>query len=113
MGTNLIVNFTDWYLECQEGKESNYCKDFCKGDREIFITALSEYAVEFAMAHGYNPFLVEKGDITPFLSKLKNDVYLDDNSFAAYSAGKSNHMPRALLGNRNYLKFLSEWSAEK
>jgi hypothetical protein len=110
---NATVNFTDWYLERREGKDSNYCKDFCKGDRVIFITALSEYAVEFAMAHGYNPFLVEKGNITPFLSKLKNDVYLDGNSFATYSAGKSNHMPRALLGNRNYLQFLSEWNAEK
>jgi hypothetical protein len=110
---NVTVNFTDWYLKYHEGKEAHYCKDFCKGDREIFLTTLSEYAVEFAMTHGYNPFLVEKGNIAPFLSKLKNDVYQDDNSFAAYSASKSNHMPRALLGNKNYLQFLSEWNAEK
>jgi hypothetical protein len=110
---NVIVNFVDWYKEYREGKESNYCKDFCKGNREIFITTLSEYAVEFAMAHRYNPFLVETGNIDPFLSKLKSDVYMEDNSFAAYSASRSHHMPRALLGDKNYLKFLSEWNAEK
>jgi hypothetical protein len=110
---NVLINFVDWYLEYQESKKSNYCKDFCKDDKEILLATLSEYAVEFAMAHGYNPFLVEKGNIAPFLSKLKSDVYLDNNSFAAYSASKSNHMPRALLGNRNYLEFLSAWSAGK
>jgi hypothetical protein len=110
---NVIVKFVDWYLENQDGEGSNYFELFFKSDREIFISALSEYAVEFAMAYGYNPFLIDKGDIIPFLSKIKGDVYQDGNSFATYSSSKNNHMPRAILGNKNYLKFLAESTNEK
>ena len=110
---NVILNFVDWYLENQDGEKSNYFEIYFKNDREIFIATLSEYAVEFAIVHGYNPFLVEEKAVVPFLSKLKSDLYKDGNSFYDYSQSKSSHMPRAILGNENYLKFLTELKEEK
>jgi hypothetical protein len=44
---------------------------------------------------------------------LKDDLHKKGTSFDVFSESKSNHMPRALLGNKNYLKFLAEFSAEK
>jgi hypothetical protein len=110
---NLILNFVDWYLETNEGKSANFCAHFFKSDRDVFIAALSEYAAEFAMACGYNPFIVEKDTIPSFRSKLKNDLYRDDTSFATFSKKRNNDMPQALLGNKNYLTFLTGLSAEK
>jgi hypothetical protein len=51
---NLIVNFVDWYLETNEGKTANFFANFFKSDRKYFIAALSEYAVEFAIAYGWS-----------------------------------------------------------
>jgi len=109
MSKNLIVKFVDWYLENREGKGVNYFEHSFKSDRDIFIATLSEYAVEFAIAHGYNPFLDDKEN----LSNLKSDLYQENNSFFTYSESKSKHMPRALLGKENYLKFLAELNDEK
>lgn len=109
---NVIVRFADWYFE----NRSVYLDDYFKNDRDIFISALSNYAVEFAKAHGYNPFLIEKGNITFSMSKLRTDLYQPDqpkNSFVSYSKRFSNHVPRAILGNENYLVFLSELNDEK
>jgi hypothetical protein len=111
--SNLLINFVDWYLETNEGKTANFFAKFFKIDRDIFIANLSEYAVEFAMAHGYNPFLVNKGDIIPFISKLESDIYQNDTSFAAFSKKRNNDMPQALLGKNNYLKFLKDLNTEK
>jgi hypothetical protein len=111
---NLIVDFVDWYLETNEGKAANFCANFFKSDRDVFIAALSEYAVEFAMAYEYNPFKVETEDVASFSARLKDDLYnKKGTSFDMFSESKNNHMPRALLGNKNYLTFLAGLSAEK
>ncbi|MDR1368558.1 MAG: hypothetical protein LBJ72_00325 [Dysgonamonadaceae bacterium] len=110
---NLLINFVDWYLETNEGKTANYFAEFFKSDREIFIVDLLEYAVEFAMAYGYNPFLAGKGNIIPFASRLESDLYRNDTSFAAFSKKRHNDMPQALLGKKNYLTFLHGLDTEK
>ncbi|MDR1372725.1 MAG: hypothetical protein LBJ17_06340 [Dysgonamonadaceae bacterium] len=103
---NLFINFVNWYLETNEGKTSNYLANQCKGDREFFIANLSEYAVEFAIAYGYNPFLVNKENIISFISKLDKDIYRDGTPFARFSKNKDSDLPQALLGKNNYLAFL-------
>jgi hypothetical protein len=106
---NLIINFVDWYLETNEGKTANFFAKFFKSDRDIFIANLSEYAVEFAMAYGYNPFQVDREN----LEALKTDLYKKSTSFYTFSESKSNHMPRAILGEKNYLQFLNGLNTEK
>lgn len=103
---NLIINFVDWHIENSESK-------YFGGDRDTLIANLSEYAVEFAKSFDYNPFVVDKRSVDPFVVKLEHDVYRDDTSFAEFSKGKSNDTPQALLGKKNYLKFLRGLSDEK
>ena len=109
---NVIVMFADWYFE----NRSVYLEDYFKSDKDIFIAALSNYAVEYAKAHGYNPFLVEKENIMSSLKTLKTDLYppkQSNNSFMDYSKGVGNHVPRAILGDENYLEFLAELSDKR
>ncbi|NDV66411.1 hypothetical protein [Bacteroides sp. 224] len=104
---NLLINFIDWYIENNEGKTANYLANNFNDDKDLFIAEVADYAVEFALAYGYNPFKVDKEKI----AILKKDVYTDDSSFGKFSA--PSHMPRAILGDNNYLKFLEVWYADK
>jgi hypothetical protein len=61
------------------------------------------------MAYGYNPFQVDREN----LEALKTDLYKKDTSFYTFSESKSNHTPRAILGEKNYLQFLSGLNTEK
>lgn len=105
---NVMIDFADWYINKKEGISAQYYKNFCNGDRDTFILTLSEYAVEFAIAHKYNPFLVNRSELEPFISKLETDIYSKNNSFAKYSAKINNHMPRAILGKENYIEYLKQ-----
>lgn len=106
---NLIVNFVDWYLESKHAKEESHYFS----TREDGLALLSECAAEFAMAYGYNPFIVEKENIRSFSSKLKADLEKEGNSFYAFSKKRGNHMPRAILGKNNYLQFFDELGEKK
>jgi hypothetical protein len=104
---NLIVSFADWYIETKEGRGANHLAHSFKNNRDCFIAGLSEYAVEFAMAYGYNPFKVDKEK----LDALKADLEKKDTSFYKFSNSQSTHVPRAILGKNNYLQFLTEFYA--
>ncbi|NDV57640.1 hypothetical protein [Bacteroides sp. 519] len=106
---NLLINFVDWYLETNEGKTANFFVHTFKSDRDFFIAELSDYAVEFALAYGYNPFKVDKDK----LDILKADIYRKGTPFSEFSESKSNHVPRALFGKNNYQKFLDTLYTEK
>jgi hypothetical protein len=106
---NLIVSFADWYIETKEGESANYLAHSFRNDRDYFIASLSEYAVEFAMAYGYNPFKADKEK----LDALKADLEKKGTSFDKFSESQSTHVPRAILGKNNYLQFLTERYAEK
>jgi 5-methylcytosine-specific restriction endonuclease McrBC GTP-binding regulatory subunit McrB len=43
-----------------------------------------------------------------YTETLKSNLYTEKGTFYEFSLGKSNHMPRAVLGKNNYLKFLKE-----
>ncbi|GHT23554.1 hypothetical protein AGMMS4957_15260 [Bacteroidia bacterium] len=94
---NVIVNFVDWYLKEKDAKDvSHYFST-----REDGFELLSECAAEFAKAYGYNPF-IDYADI----NQLQTDIYKKGTSFHKFSESRSSHVPRAVLGNENYLEFL-------
>lgn len=60
MKKNVITEFVDWYILNKEGQSANYLANFFKGERDIFINNLTEYAIEYAISFKTNPFLIDK-----------------------------------------------------
>lgn len=112
MKDKIISEFADWYINNIEGKSSSYFSNYFQSNRELFITKFTEYGVAFEQAYSFNPFDVEFSD--EFISKIY--IALKSNqqeSFKEYNAKNQNGGPRALLGSKNYLRFLNEKTSTK
>lgn len=104
---NLFDLFINWYIENREGKTSNYIGLQFRGKDEKFREAVKEYASEFENVFDYNPFEITV--TSSLINQMHSDIYLKDTPFEQYSKRKSNHMPKAILGKNNYLRFISEY----
>ncbi|NVN96534.1 MAG: hypothetical protein HXX18_14765 [Bacteroidetes bacterium] len=108
MKKNLITEFVDWYILNSDRLGSSYYTKFFKEDRNVFISNISEYAVEYAISFNKNPFIIENNNIKEAITEIETNLKNKNTTFEEYSLSKSNHMPRAILGSKNYLKFLEE-----
>jgi len=107
MRNKIILEFADWYINNIEGKSSSYFSNYFQSNRELFIIKLTEYGVAFEQAYSFNPFDAEFSD--EFISKIYTALKSNhQESFKEYNAKNQNGGPRALLGKRNYLRFLNE-----
>ena len=110
-----LLDFVKWYIKNREKKNINdlklddvrYISHFFRYDKIKFIKELEEYAINYKKAYGYNPFII-KDDLDVHIKKMENDLYEKNTSFYDYSENINNHMPRAILGKNNYIKFLKE-----
>jgi len=110
MKKNITIEFVNWYINAREAKGgANYLLNNFANDRERFLAALNGYANAFEKAFNYNPFEMDLANLEKDkVDKLEVDLYAKGNHFEEYSQRISNHMPRALLGSKNYLLFLKE-----
>ena len=99
--TDVKEEFMDWFIK--KG-DHNYFSNQFNSSRDEFKNALAEYANYFPEN---NIFKVTNENSKEIYQFLKNKVYSDQN-FLEFSKAKSEHMPRAIMGKNNYLKFLSE-----
>lgn len=106
MKKNQILNFIDWYKSEKEGNGSNYIANYFNDDVNTFVSAIIEYAVEFAITYGYNPFMVEKNGISVHINRIEKDLDVKGNTFSLFNLSKWNGFPNAILGKKNYLKYL-------
>src|SRR5690606_14364729 len=112
MKEKIIAEFADWYIKNIEGKGSSYFSNYFQSNRELFITKLTEYGVTFEQAYSFNPFDTEFSD--EFISKIYTALKSNhQESFKEYNAKNQNGGPRALLGSKNYLRFLNEKTTTK
>lgn len=107
MKKKTLTAFVDWYILNENRLKSNYYSNYFNADRDKFIDAIAEIALEFGIGYGYNPFNIDTLDI----NKLKNDIANDlkskkSKSFEDFNNQKSSGVPKALLGKSNYLLFL-------
>ena len=107
MKDKIILEFADWYINNIEGKSSSYFSNYFQSNKELFIIKLTEYGVAFEQAYSFNPFNAEFSD--EFISKIYTALKSNhQESFKEYNAKNQNGGPRALLGSKNYLRFLNE-----
>lgn len=97
-GRNLKEEFTNWLIE----KSS---PNYYDNDRNQIIKKLDKYNSYF----NFNIFDCTENNYLDVISKIRNVIYSDEEiEFQLYSKSEQNHIPKAILGKGNYLKFLTE-----
>lgn len=109
MINNQILKFTNWYIDSKEGNGSNYIKNYFNNEIETFRLNVKDYAVQYAISYGHNPFEIDTNKIPELINKIEKNLYSSksSSSFMEYSIRSNNHLPKAILGKKNYLNYLS------
>jgi hypothetical protein len=102
---NLKEDFADWFIKFN-GSKHNYFKDSFNSDRDRLIQALSEYEDVYSQEFNSLIFSLPSDRKKKFIDSLEQNLYQESGEFFEFSKRKSTHMPRAILGKSNYLKFL-------
>lgn len=104
--TNLKEEFATWFIKLDDVK--HYFSDSFGASRDKLIEQLSKYESIYEDQFGTLVFDFQGMDPNEFIAKLTENLYIESGDFYEFSAKTSNHMPRAILGKKNYLKFLHE-----
>jgi 5-methylcytosine-specific restriction protein B len=107
----LKEDFATWFIKLDEIKH-NYYSDSFGSSRDKLLEQLTKYDNLYKEQFGTSIFNLEGKDSTLFINELERNLYLEDGAFFQFSLKTSTHMPRAILGKKNYLKFLKELLAE-
>lgn len=94
---NVKEEFIKWFFENANGRYSGLTQNIVAHDLEE--------SNRYFEKDIYN---VDEFNFDEIYNYLKKEIYRKDTSFYKYSAKKGNHRPKAILGNKNYLKFLKE-----
>ncbi len=114
---NLIVEksyldeFVEWFIEQDNLGVHKYYTKYCNDNTENLRKKLREYENIYREQFDSNVFTTDGTNTLQLIEELEENIYKDEGGFFDYSAGKNNHMPRAILGAKNYIKFLKEYKS--
>ena len=103
---NLKEEFATWFIKLDDIK--HYYSDSFGSNRDKLIDQLTKYENLYREQFGTSIFNFKGEESNKFINELEKNLYLETGVFYQFSAKTSNHMPRAILGKRNYIKFLKE-----
>ena len=106
-----LEDFITWFIE-NDGKSHNYFKLFFFNERARVKKELEKYEQIYEEQFGSKVFSFYKSRKDQFIKELNSNIYLEEGDFFEYSLKSSRHMPRAILGKNNYLKFLDDFLKE-
>jgi 5-methylcytosine-specific restriction protein B len=104
---NLLDQFVSWFIQMDTVKH-NYFTDTFNKNKDKLKTELEHYEEIYENEFKSKIFTININDIDTIISSIKSNIEKKDGQFHEFSSKKSNHMPRAILGKNNYLKFLSD-----
>jgi len=108
----LKEDFATWFIKL-DGIKHNYYSDSFGSSRDKLLEQLTKYDNLYKEQFGTYIFNLEGKDSNIFIDELERNLYLEDGAFFQFSLKTSTHMPRAILGGKNYIKFLKELFAQK
>jgi ribosome-associated toxin RatA of RatAB toxin-antitoxin module len=106
---NLLDEFVSWFIKL-DGVKHNYFTDSFSKNKEKLKAELIIYEEIYENEFKTKVFTTFTSEINNLIEAIKVNIEKKEGNFFEYSAKKSNHMPRAILGKNNYLKFLKEIS---
>ncbi|MEL4454843.1 McrB family protein [Lutimonas vermicola] len=104
---NLKEDFADWFIK-KNGSQHNYFKNSFRSDRDKLIEALTEYEGKYFEEFKKYVFKLNSNEIPQLIKQLSSNLKIKNGSFFTFSLSKSRRMPSAILGSKNYIKFLKE-----
>ena len=105
---NLLDEFVSWFIKL-DGVNHNYFTDSFSKNKERLKAELINYEEIYENEFKTKVFTTFTSEINNLIEATKVNIEKKEGEFFEYSAKKSNHMPRAILGKNNYLKFLKEF----
>lgn len=105
--SNLKEKFADWLILNNQIKK-NYFSTAFGSNKARLIENLSKYEDIYKEEFNTTIFTSSQNKLNELIAELENNLYLDSGKFFSFSEKQSTHMPRAILGKNNYLKFLKE-----
>ena len=104
---NLLDEFVSWFIKL-DGEKHHYFSDSFSENKEKLKDELKIYEEIYESDFKTKVFTAFQSEINNLIEEIKVNLENKKGVFYDYSAKKSNHMPRAILGKNNYLKFLNE-----
>lgn len=108
---NLLDEFTSWFINL-DGIKHNYFKDSFSENKEKLKEDLIKYEEIYNKEFKSQIFTTSLSELNILIETIQINLDKKDGDFFEYSLKKSNHMPRAILGKNNYLKFLNELNSK-
>jgi 5-methylcytosine-specific restriction enzyme B len=108
---NVLDRFADWFIS-KDGLNHNYFKDYFTSNKEKVINELRKYDALYVGQFNAGLFDIVTNDLDTTIAEIEKNIYKEDGDFFELSRKTSNHMPRAILGKKNYLAFLKELQQE-
>lgn len=104
---NLKEDFATWFINI-DGTKHNYFTDSFASNRDKLIEQLTKYEKIYIDVFGTPVFSLPDNEVKEFIEEIEKNLYLESGDFFLFSLKTSHHMPRAILGKKNYIKFLKE-----
>jgi DNA replication protein DnaC len=105
---NLKRNFINWFIE-RDGTKKSYFSNNFSSNPERFIKEINEYEENYKKNFNSELFLIRRNNFQNKIKSISDNIYSKQVDFSEYSKNKSAHMPRAILGKENYIKFLNDY----
>lgn len=105
---NVKEEFLRWLI-ATDGVDNNYYTQQFGANLDRFKAELNEYEEVYKKDFAAELFVIDFNNLEKQIETIKNNIYGKSIEFSKYSKDKSNDRPRAILGKKNYLKFLNEY----
>lgn len=99
---DLISEFANWL---NKNPKSNYFDN----DYNRTIKGLEKINEKYKDSFGEDLFVINKFEIFSIVDQINKNIWNKESSFWLYSEASSTHLPRAILNDNNYQRFLREY----
>ena len=108
----VINQFAKWFIS-KDGITHNYFSRTFSNDIKKLLAALRKYEGIYYNQFKIKLFEFDDNKIDEFIFETHENIYQESGSFFEFSKITSKHMPRAILGEKNYLTFMKEFKNKK
>ena len=104
---NVKDAFVDWMVANVSG--GNYFEKQFRSNRTLFEKEINNYEAIYKENFNSELFIINATDYKNDIKAINTNLYKPSTPFAAYNKNHASGRPTAMLGNRNYLRFLEEY----
>ncbi|MDR6733474.1 AAA family ATPase [Sphingobacterium sp. 2149] len=98
-----LQRFADWLVE--QSSHNYFNKSLDKT-----IAGIKQYREKYIESFGSDLFDIDFDNLEDTIELIRENVYDKSSKFWDYSDNTSSHQPKAILGDKNYLRFLKEYN---